>query len=100
MSDSNSEAEIASMLDPTDVRDSDENSQDMPAAGSSTQIPRNGNNNWRGTNQYKHRPPIGDETVHQALLDYHHRNITDKRCQAHASGLHFAARYSEDLPLL
>ncbi|KAH7869316.1 uncharacterized protein C8R40DRAFT_1241123 [Lentinula edodes] len=76
---SDSEAEIASMLDPTDVRDPDENSQDMPAAGSSTQIPRNGNNNWRGTNQYKHRPPIGDETVHQALLDYHRRNITDKR---------------------
>ncbi|KAJ3902606.1 hypothetical protein F5879DRAFT_990887 [Lentinula edodes] len=42
---SDSEAKIASMLDPTDVRDPDENSQDMPAAGSSTQIPRNCNNN-------------------------------------------------------
>ncbi|KAJ3994232.1 hypothetical protein F5050DRAFT_1800803 [Lentinula boryana] len=35
-------------------------------------------NNRFGKNQHKNCPPISDERVHAALLEYHRRNITNK----------------------
>ncbi|KAE9390115.1 hypothetical protein BT96DRAFT_959865 [Gymnopus androsaceus JB14] len=74
-----SETEIAAQLlspdsDPDSAEDS-ANQEEVLTIRSRT----NDNNNWAGKNQYQDRPPIGDETVHKALLEYHRRNITNKQ---------------------
>ncbi|KAJ4500374.1 hypothetical protein C8R41DRAFT_811193 [Lentinula lateritia] len=69
---SESEAEVASQL----IASQPESEDNIPE--SSSQPRTNDNNNWTGRNQYQNRPKIGDESVHQALLEYHRRNITNK----------------------
>ncbi|KAF8832133.1 hypothetical protein HHX47_DHR1000890 [Lentinula edodes] len=70
---SESEAEVASQL----IASQPESEDNIPE--SSSQPRTNDNNNWTGRNQYQNRPKIGDESVHQALLEYHRRNITNKQ---------------------
>ncbi|KAF9073367.1 hypothetical protein BDP27DRAFT_1445014 [Rhodocollybia butyracea] len=70
----NSEDEIASELLDSDQGYTTDPEEEAPSTSKKT----NNNHNWKGINQYKNRPDYDDPNVHQALLEYHRRNITNK----------------------